>query len=591
MNPFVELGVVLLFVLLALRSRKRAPEQRFVGRGLRRLARHRRLAVLLCGLVGFGASVWVTLAFGPPEPNIQDEYSFLLQADTFAHGRLANPPHPLWRHFETFQIIQQPTYASKFPPAQGLFLAAGRVVTGHPIVGVWLSMGLACAALCWMLQAWFPPRWALVGTLVVGTRLIASGHPFGPRDMCWGYWARGYFGGAVAVLGTALLYGGLRRLLERHRGRDAFLLAVGLALLANSRSYEGFLVSLPAAAVLAGWAFRAGRPPLGFLLKGVALPVLLVLVPTALAMAAYDRAVTGDPLQVPYMVHEKQYAGNPRFIWQTPGPLPEYRHHVLALFHGTGERGLFMAHRVPLGLLCMSVDAVGRLAAFYLGPCLLVPVLALRYARPDRWARLAAVGCGLVLLGLLVIYYAVAQYASPAVPLVAVLVVAGLRQVNAFRWRGRRVGRAIVHSLCLGYPLAAVLSGVTDFGTPADATHVRRAALQRALEGEGGKHLIVVRYESAPPTGLGHEEWVFNGADIDGSRVVWAREVGPEEDRRLIDYFADRRVWLLQVWGVEKTHRLSPHTYRAGDVSPSPPVVTKPPEKSGASGRGMLELK
>src|SRR5581483_6252258 len=103
------------------------------------------------------------------------------------------------------------------------------------------------------------------------------------------------------------------------------------------------------------------------------------------------------------------------------------------------------------------------------------------------------------------------QYAAPTVLLIAVLVVAGLRQVHAFRWPGRRVGRALVGSLCLGYPVAAVLSGVTDFGTPADATHVRRAALQRQLERDGGKHLIVVRYESAPPTGLGFEEWVFNG--------------------------------------------------------------------------------
>src|SRR5690349_23540450 len=101
MSLVVELTVVLLLALLGLRSgQAAAPEQRFAARELRRLAHRRGLAVLLCGLAGFVASAWVSLAFGWPEPNIQDEYSYLLMADTFAHGRLANPPHPLWQHFE-----------------------------------------------------------------------------------------------------------------------------------------------------------------------------------------------------------------------------------------------------------------------------------------------------------------------------------------------------------------------------------------------------------------------------------------------------------------------------------------------------------
>lgn len=261
-----------------------------------RLAEQKTLAIMLAGLLPLVARALLLPILPVPKPAIQDEFSYLLASDTFASGRLANPTPALAEHFETPQELIRPTYASKYPPLSGLVMAAAQRITGVPWVAVWLSMGLLCAVLCWALQGWLPPVWALTGSLIAVLHIgIVS------------YWTESYWGGTWAAIGGALLIGAAPRLIERPRVSTALVFAAGLAILANTRPFEGLVFAVVCAGYLAFQWLRA-KADLVVLLRRVVVPVALFLIPVAAWMAFYNYRVTGHALELPYVVHDNQYA-------------------------------------------------------------------------------------------------------------------------------------------------------------------------------------------------------------------------------------------------------------------------------------------
>jgi hypothetical protein len=126
------------------------------------------------------------------------------------------------------------------------------------------------------------------------------------------------------VIGGVLAFGALRRIVRRPRMRDALLMGVGLAVLANSRPYEGLVVNLPVAVLLLTWMGGKKGPAAQVSIKRIGLPILGVLALTGGAMGFYHWRVTGEPLRMPYQVYETTYAMRPVFLWQHPGPEPIY---------------------------------------------------------------------------------------------------------------------------------------------------------------------------------------------------------------------------------------------------------------------------
>lgn len=79
----------------------------------------------------------------------------------------------------------------------------------------------------------------------------------------------------------------------------------------------------------------------------------------------------------------------------------------------------------------------------------------------------------------------------------------------------------------------------------------KRTAVRDELAAIPGKLLVFVRYS---PKHVYQDEWVWNEADIDAARIVFARDLGNDEDEKLIRYYGGkRRVLVLEPDGSEAT--------------------------------------
>lgn len=482
--------------------------------------------IALAALLPVAIRLALLPALPVPVPQAHDEFSYLLAADTLAHGRLTNPSPPLASFFESIHILVRPSYASIYPPAQGLALAIGKLTTGCAWAGVLLGIAFMTASVCWMLQVWVGPVWALVGTSLLIVRL----------DI-FSYWANSYWGGAVAACGGALVLGAAPRVMERPSFARSVLLGIGVGILANSRPFEGAVFTALVACLVLG-KFR--RIPIVW-------PAIAIVLLTIAFIGYYSFRITGSPFLPPYILYRRMAAIAPHFTFLSPRPVqPHWDYMALRDFYLSEWRDYEAARARPAFAALNSAQVYWR---FYVGLLFTLPLVA---ALRDRRAR--------CLFGLLIAFFLIAlatqvwhspHYAAPSTGLVFLMVAMGMERLRAWSIAGRRIGpwlsrtlivASVIFMLRIGSVHAARDPGSRWIGWANRAQGFNREPVLRQLPPRQ-RHLIVVRY------GLRHDpnqEWVYNDADIEQARVVWARDKGPFANGELLRHFGDRRIWLLR---------------------------------------------
>jgi hypothetical protein len=521
--------------------------------------------ILLCGLVGFCLPAYAAFVKGFPEPTIHDEFSYLLAADTFARGRLTNPSPPLPAFFEAPHILVEPSYQSKYPPGTGLVLAVGQVLLGHPRWGAWFLSGCYAAALCWMLQAFTRRRWALAVALCATVSVV-------PR------FGAAYLSTMLAGASAATLFGSLQRIFRRPNLFSTTILSFGVIGLAVSRPFEGVTVCLGAAPAFLSWLLADRCSWFDRRMKAVVLPGSMFLAVGGVMLGCYNQAVTGHWSRLPYSLHHEQYFHHGLFVFNKDGTprLPREPGRVANIYrHFKIQRELKIEKSQPLAVAAalqgiarsrIALNAgLGLFEASHFGLMWIVPALLLGLRGR---AIIFAPSFLLVCIGHSLTTWYDPSYSIVIFPWLAIVLAENLRLVA----RGAHVRRSLwLHPgfiLLLGLSLAVGpdsgafvrrtlgwVSADASTGDPSasqETAVTSRAELRHFLSRQTGTHLVFVRYEDGYNI---HNEWVYNEADLDGTRILFAHDLGEEKNRQLTNLQPQRQCWRMEV-GNERSRLL-----------------------------------
>lgn len=359
------------------------------------------------------------------------------------------------------------------------------------------------------------------------------------------YWDNSYWGGALAATGGALVLGAMPRIISRQGVRDSIFMALGVTILADTRPYEGLILTIVVGAGVAAWIF-VRKPAPQPLLRQVAVPILLVLAISGIATAYYFWRVTGNPFTMPQKLNRDTYAMARYFYWQAAYPEPAYNHKAIRDFYGVELTEFDHAHSLP-GVLLQWIKMAGRAWLFFLSPLLTLPLVMLPRVIRDRRIRFLMIAGVIALASSALVVFFNINYVAPIACIMLAVVVQGMRHLRLWRWEGKPSGQFLVRAIVL---LCAVMVPIETHllaAAPAPGTWAaigpERLRITQQLEDLPGAHIVLVRYA---PSHNPMYEWVYNGADIDHQKIIWARDMGAAQNHELLRYYRMRRVWWLE---------------------------------------------
>ncbi len=288
-----------------------------------------------------------------------------------------------------------------------------------------------------------------------------------------------------------------------------------------------------------------------------------------------NRQVTGNWTTLPYTVSQYQYGVPAALTFQTPPvshheltPQQQLDYRMQSNFLGRDQE-TFSSYLTRLGY------RIRFYRFFFLPPLYLALVAFLITMREYRFYWAAAT---LIIFALGVNFFPAWQYHYIAAEtcLFVLISVLGLQQLTRYS------RAAVIAIVCLCIAHFLFWYGVRVFRPAAPtAGQSRRMAVRSLIDATKGKQLVFVHYG---PQHIFQEEWVWNEADIDASRVVWARDLGDIENQSLRNYYPGRTVWLLDA-DARPFPKLDPYP----PPPPPPPVapVTMDPPKKPAAIEGL----
>jgi hypothetical protein len=369
------------------------------------------------------------------------------------------------------------------------------------------------------------------------------------------YWVNSYWGGAAAAIGGALVIGALPRFRRTLRARYSILMALGAAILAASRPYEGGVMCAGVALVVTVWMTSKRRPRLAISFTKFVLPLALVLLIAGTGLAYYFFRVTGSPFRMPQQVQREQYAMAPYFLWQSPRPEPVYRHKAIRDFYAGWEMTIVPEIRSVKGFLWNAAKKPIGMWILFFGPALTLPLLFFPAILKDGKIRSLLIIGAIAIIGLALNAWFYPHYAAPITVLLFAIMLQGMRHLRVWKRSTRRgvfLSRAIP-AICLATIVVRIAAQPVRVFLPSDQPptwyytsegNTARAQAVSRLSAMDGLQLAVVRY--GPQHNAVMNEWVYNDADIDHSKVVWAREMDAADNLELIRYFHNRHIWLVE---------------------------------------------